>query len=234
MLNDVVTWIEAHEVTVGLLEATALFLVAWFGGLFSYFRRFRARPSVRIQDTASFVFLETVAATGEHPEGLRASFVINASLVNSSNEKIVLDQFELSYRTRSFRRSFSQRLLRLGFPSRPRKRLGESEKYMGVWFTDYPLDELKMEAATGVLEPKDHCAGYLLFTSYTFGAWNPKIEKERIAVRLRASLTSGTTLKTSARLRVTYDAKYAESFSPGLPAHVAHESTWNHDLSLAG
>lgn len=132
MLNDVTTWIEAHEVTVGVLKGAALVLVAWAGGLFAYLRRFKARPYLKIAETASFVFIENIPAEADRPRGVRASFVINLSLINASNERVVLDQFELSFQTYGFWRSHRQRLLRIAFPSRPRKRVGEGMKYMGV------------------------------------------------------------------------------------------------------
>lgn len=232
MLNDIAAWIESHQVTVGLFKGAALVLVAWIGGAFAYFRRFRAKPFLRIVETASFAFVEKVPATTDRPEGIRTSFVLNASLVNASNERVVLDQFELSYQTHSFRRSYRQRLLRIAFPSRPRKRIGEGVKYMGVWFTKYPLDELKMELIDGALEPKDQCGGFLLFTSYTYGSWNPRIDDDVIRVRLSASLTSRQRLSAKAKVRVSEDMKIAEELSPGFTAHVAHESTWNHDLSV--
>lgn len=232
MLSDIATWVESHPVTVGLLQATALVFIAWVSGLFAYFGRFKARPYLRIANTASFVFIERLPPTADHPTTMRASFVINASLINASNERVVLDQFELSYQAHSFWRSHRQRLLRLAFPARPRKRVGSGLKYMGVWFTEYPLDEVNLEVISGALDPKDHCGGYLLFTSFTYGSWNPRIRDGRVRVRLKAALTSHKRLSVSAKLRVTEDASFIEEFSPGLNAHVAHESTWNHDLSV--
>lgn len=233
MLNDIVAWIESHEITVGLLRDAVLVLLAWLSGAFAYFRRFRDKPYLRIVETASFAFVERFPATAERPEAMRTSFVLNASLVNSSNEKVVLDHFELSYQAHSFLRSYRQRFLRIAFPSRPRKRVGEGVKYMGVWFTEYPLDDFKMDVIDGNLEPKDQCSGFLLFTSYTYGSWNPQITDGEIRVHLNASLTSRQRLSTKAKVRVSEDTQFADDFSPGFVAHVAHESTWNHDLSVA-
>lgn len=233
MLNDIVTWIENHEITVGLLRDAVLVFFAWLSGAFVYFRRFRDEPHLRIVETASFVIVERVPATAERPEAMRTSFILNVSLVNSSNEKVVLDHFELSYQAHSFLRSYRQRLLRIAFPSRPRKRVGEGVKYMGVWFTEYPQDDLKMDVIDGKLESKDQCSGFLLFTSYTYGSWNPWITDGEIRIRLNASLTSRQRLSTKAKVRVSEDMQFADDFSPGLGAHVAHASTWNHDLSVA-
>ena len=103
---------------------------------------------------------------------------------------------------------------------------------MGVWFTEYPVDELKVETIHGILEPKETCGGYLLFSSYTYGKWNPKVKDKAVRVRLRLKLTSQDWLSRTTRLRVTDDKDFVEEFSPGFCAHVAHESTWNHDLSI--
>ncbi|ABM96697.1 hypothetical protein [Methylibium petroleiphilum] len=232
MLAEITDWIEAHEVTVDLLKAAAVVLLAWASGAFSYLRRFRRKPRLEVASTASFIYVERPSESTHPPNAMRASFVVNASLVNASNEKIVLDHFELSYRSKGFWRSHRQRLLRLGFPARPRKRVGEITKYMSVWITEYPLDEIKTAVIDGSLEPKESCGGYLLFTSFTYGAWNPKIKDEQVHVRLRAKLTSQQWLSKSARLRVVTDPAIVEEFSPGFVEHVAHESTWNHDLSV--
>lgn len=232
MLPEVIDWIETHEKTVDLLKWAAVLLVAWASGAFAYLRRYRLRPRLEIAETASFVYLEHPSEPKSPAPATRASFIINASLVNSSNERVVLDHFELSFRSFHFWRSYRQRLLRLAFPSRPRKRVGEVTKYMGVWFTEYPLDELKTAVIDGSLEPKESCGGYLLFTSYSYGSWNPKVSKNLVHVRLRAKLTSQEWLSKSAKLLVISDPAIVEEFSPGFVEHVAHESTWNHDLSI--
>jgi hypothetical protein len=232
MFDALATWIENHEHTVDLLKWLSVGVVAWASGLFSMLGRYKRGARLEIPETASLVFCEF----GKHPENgldtVRASFILNTALVNATNEKIVADQFLLSFKTIGLWRSHRQKLLRFAFPSRPRKQIGEGLKYMGVWFTEYPADELKMETASGSLEPKETCSGYLLFSSYTFGKWNPKIENDRIQTRLKLKLTSQTCLSRTVRLRVTSDRDFVEAFSPGFCAHVAQESTWNHDLSV--
>lgn len=232
MITEVTAWIEAHRTTVDLLKWVALLLLAWISGAFSFLRRYRRRARIEIAETASFVFVEHPTEPSGQPNAVRASFIISASLVNASNEKIVLDQFELSFCSVNVWRSHRQRLLRLAFPARPRKRVGRGTKYMGVWFTEFPEDELQPEVIDGSLEAKESCGGYLLFTSFSYGSWNPRISNDTVHVRLRAKLTSQEWLSTSARLRVVTDAVVVEEFSPGFLEHVAHESTWNHDLSV--
>ena len=232
MLDNIANWIEIHEHTVDLLKWVAAGLLFWVSGLFSMLGRYKRRARLEISESASFVYIEH----GKHPESgmdtIRASFVLNISLINATNEKIVANQFFLSFKTINFWRSHKQRLIRFAFPSRPRKRIGEGIKYMGVWFTEYPSDELKLETITGSLEPKETCGGYILFSSYTFGSWNPKIKNDTIQVRLRLKLTSQDWLSSSAKIRITNDSAFVEEFSPGFCTHMAHESTWNHDLSI--
>ncbi len=131
-MSEIIEWIELHNVTVGLLQAVVLMLIAWVAGLFSYLRKLTARPRLEIVETASFVFIEDLKDHDGKPKRVRASFIINASLINSSNEKVVLEQFLLSYRAHNIIRSFRQRLVRFAFPVRPRKRIGNGIKYMGV------------------------------------------------------------------------------------------------------
>jgi hypothetical protein len=227
---EVITWIESHRVTVGLTQSLALILLAWLAGAFRLLQALTRKPIVRIVDSASFVFIDSVSIEGKE-NALRAAYVINASLVNSSKERIVLDQFSLSYQTANPFRSFKQILVRIAFPARPRKRLGSGFKLMGVWFTNFPDEEYALPPALGALEPKDMESGYLLFSSFTWGSWSPVVADGQIRVKLKALLTSGEVLVTTARLHALYEPETAHEFCPGIIEHIAHESTWNHDLS---
>jgi hypothetical protein len=144
----------------------------------------------------------------------------------------VLEQFYLSFETENRWRSYRQKLVRIAFPSRPRKILGTGIKYMGVFFTEYSNEEGNHKVITGELDPKDACGGYLLFVSFTYGDWNPRIVDGRIKVRLNGVLTTGEKISSTATLRVERSRDWIEEFIPGLSEHVAHESTWNHDLSI--
>ena len=232
MVSEIVTWIEAHPATVSILNSAALIGVAWFAGAFSFLRRFRLKPRLEIAPTASFAYLERPKDQVDRGDCVRMAFVLNATLVNASNERVVLDHFLLSFRTEGFWRSNRQKLLRLAFPARPRKPVGEGEKYMGVWFTEYLDEGRPAPPIDGELEPKSLCGGYLLFVSYTYGNWNPEVWRGVTRIRLKAKLTSQRWLSCSADVRVIEDADYVESFVPGLLKHIAHDSTWNHDLSV--
>jgi hypothetical protein len=231
-MNELAAWIESHQATVELIKAGGLLFLAWISGLFSFLRRYRQKPVLEVAQTASFVYLERMEEFDGHKDVVRAAFVINASLINASNEKIVVDHFLLSFQTHDFWRSNRQKLVRIGFPSRPRKTLGICTKHMGVWFTQYPDDEVQMEHITGVLEPKELCGGYMLFTSFTWGSWSPRVRSDRVRVTLKVKLTSQKWLKKSVWLRVTSDAEKIEEMSPGLVQHLQHDTTWHHDLTI--
>ena len=155
-MEQLLAWLENHKVTTDLIKWVILLFIAWGTGLFKVIRRFNMRPSLKIVPTASFAYIEEFENyTDQHNNLLkntfRISYILNVSLINRSTEKIVLDEFKLSFKTISFFRSYKQELLRIMFPNRPRKRVGESQKYMGVWFTQFPLEELNIETITGEL-----------------------------------------------------------------------------------
>jgi hypothetical protein len=229
---EALAWIEAHPVTVGLIEAAVLVGAAWFTGVFAYFRRFVRRPKLRVARTASFVYLHEYPATAEEPAFTTAAFVINASVINRSIEKVVVDHFWLAYECSDRKRSFKQKLLKIGFPDRPRKRSGSSYKFMGVWFSKFPASELELESAEGILEPADIDSGYLLFVSKTYGTWSPTAVEGTVKIELSVELSSGDILKTRVTIRALRDSAFLDEFVPNLTEHVLHESVANHDLSV--
>ena len=179
----------------------------------------------------TFRFIEEIEEKDGLKNIVRASFIINVGLINRTNEKIVLDKLYLSFETNNFWRRYRQKLLRIAFPSRPRKIIGTGVKFMGVFFTEYLEEDGKFDVVTGRLEPKENCGGYLLFVSFTYGDWNPKIKNNRIMIKLNGILTSGEKLTSKAAIRIERSKEVIEEFVPGITEHVAHESTWNHDLS---
>lgn len=231
-IANIVAWIEAHQTTTELIQAALLLLIAWITGVFAYFRRFLRRPTLRVARAASFVYLHTEEATPSTPEVTTAAFVLNASLINRSNEKVVVDYFWLSYNCDDWKRRYRQKLLRVGFPDLPRKRSGESIKYMGVWFSHYPASDIQLESPQGKVEPSEMESGYLLFVSKTDGNWSPLIESEQVSVKLNVAVTSGACFTHKAKIRIMKDSQFLEEFVPNLKEHVLHESVANHDLSI--
>jgi hypothetical protein len=231
MIAQVISWIEGHRVTVGLIQAVTLLLIAWFTGIFRLVVTLTRRPKVRIAETASMIYIETPNIEERESE-IRAAFILNASIINSSRERIVLDQFLLSYQTLNPFRSHKQKLVRIALPSRPQKRVGTGWKLMGVWFTNFAGDESPLPPSTGRLESMHMESGYLLFVTYTWGGWSPAVADGKIRVRLKALLTSGDVLVHEARVRAVSDSSIISELCPGIIEHIADESTWNHDLSI--
>lgn len=231
-MEPVIAWIEKHQVTVGLLQSLGLLIIAWASGVFAFLRRYSRKPIVRVIPTASFAFVEEFEVHNGAKNAARVSFVLNVAVTNRTEEKIVVDEFSLAFKTRTLLRSWRQHLLRIPFPVRPQKRVGEGRKLMGVWFTEFPVEDFPQGVISGTIEGKESQGGYLLFVSFTHGAWNPKITTEGIPVELRAELTTGEVLTHRSVIRVVTDPIYVSEFCPKLPEHVAHESTWNHDLSV--
>jgi len=230
MLTSVVSWVELHPVTVEVALFAMAVAFAWFAGLFKLVRSYTRQSKLHLVKEASLVFLEDVVDEKEKRTCIRAAFILHAAVTNRTAEKIVVDTFGMSYRAVNRWLRFRRNLLRVAFPSRPRKSVGKGIKPLGVWFTQFLGEDLGIKEVTGVIEPKEYAAGYLLFVSYTWGDWNPLVESGRLKVWLRCHLTTGECLRSSALIRIERDRKYVEEMVPGLSEHIAHESTWNHDV----
>lgn len=225
-------WIEAHPVTIGIIQASIILLLAWITGVASYFRRYIRKPVLRIAPTASFAFLHESYDEEASKDVTIAAFIINASVINRSIEKVVVDYFWLSYPCDDRRRSEKQKLLRVAFPDLPRKRVGSGMKYMGVWFSDFPASTVNIESAQGKLEPSDIESGYLLFVSKTWGTWSPQVLNAKTAVNLNVELSNGKCLSDSTSIFVVRDEELANEFVPNFVEHVCHHTAVNHDLSI--
>ena len=230
-MDDLLTWIETHKVTIGIIQWAVLLIIAWLSGLFRLIWKNTIKPKLEIVPTASIIFYEEIQDE-IYTNPVRASFIIYANLVNRTNEKIVLQDFYLSFESENFWRSYKQKLLSVTFPARPRKIVGTGIKFMNVFFTEYPEEEVKLKAESGKLETKEMASGYVLFVSSTYGNWNPKIRDGYIRVKLHGILTNGETNTNKAPIRITQSKEIIDELVPGLVQHVAHESTWGYDLSI--
>lgn len=227
-MESILTWVETHPTTVNLLQWFLVVVVAWFAGVFRWVKIKTRSPKLEIIPTASMAFLEDLGEFKGISNTIRISFIVHASIVNKTTERIVIDQFKLGYRSYHLLKSMKQKILRQAFPAWPRKRLGEGYKLMGAFFTKYGDEKDEILSVSGAIESREVASGYLLFVSNTFGSWNPKIEDERVKIRLTCSLTTGEKLSHTGYLRITTDPAIIEEFCPGLISHVTHDSTWNH------
>ena len=80
---------------------------------------------------------------------------------------------------------------------------------------------------SGNIGSKEFQNGYILFVSFTYGSWNPKLIKDRVRLKILCKLTTGETLKDAAYIRITYDAEKFEKWVPGIIDQVGHESSWH-------
>ena len=117
---------------------------------------------------ASFCFLENLGDFDGHQNVNRVSFFIHASVVNRTPDKIVIDRFSLGFKTNDFRRNMRQNLLRVSYPSWPRKKLGTGFKLMSAFYTKYGDEKDALLSVNHIIETKEMASGYLLFvSSYT-------------------------------------------------------------------
>lgn len=216
-LADLIKWVEAHPTTIGIV----LFALA---GL-KIFKKITLRSKLEIIDTASLCFIEEKDEFEDHKNLVRVAFLINASVRNPSNEKIVVESFSLSYLTKRSFRAWSQNLYRRTLPNRPRTKMGSGVKYSNVFFTNYP-DDLQSLTMNGVIDPKEYQGGYIFFVSFTWGTWNPRFVNEKIKIRFQAKLTTGETCKDSASIRITKDRDFIENFIPGILDQIDHHTSW--------
>lgn len=227
-MDQIFSWIEGHPTTISIIEWTIVLLVGWFIGAFRWIKSVTKKPKLDLVSTASFAFVENIEELDGYRNVNRVSFFVHAAVINRTKETIVIDKFKLGYQCKNVIKSMRQSILRQAFPSWPRKRLGQSHKLMGAFFTQYGDEMDATLSVSGVVESKHLAAGYLLFVSNTYGSWNPLIKNESCKIRLSVELTTGEVLKCTQRIRVTDDPNLAEDFSPGILGHVGDSSTWNH------
>ncbi len=229
-MESAISWIEAHPTTTSLLQWAVVLLVAWALGAFRWLRQATIGPKLKCVPSASLCFVERLGNVDGFEDGVRASFIIHASVYNRTPNSVVIDRFVLCFKSKSIFRSMRQNLLRLAFPAWPRKRLGEGYKLMGAFFTSYADQHDSALSVSGRIEARDIASGYLLFVSNTYGSWNPVVEGEKVKVRVKVTFSVGGRRRASCWIRVVEDPAVVEEFCPGLVGHVGHESTWNHAI----
>lgn len=219
-------WLEQHNTTVDLLKWTAILVVAWIAGAFSFIRGLTRKPKTALITNASRCLVEEFDELNGKRMVMRAAFLLNAEVTNPSNENVTVKGFKLSYRHNRFWFPQSKELFSLSLPARPRQEMGSAIKVSKVFFSTFGdgYNDLTM---TGVLSPKDFQSAYLLFVSFTWGSWNPRIRNGRVRVRLSAEITTGETLRSVAEIAVTQDKEQFEKWVPGIIDQINHQSTWN-------
>ncbi len=224
-LAPLVDWIESHEKTVDLLKWLALLLVAWAVGLFKFLRQKFRLPIATIEEHTSRCLIEEFDEFQGHTNVVRASFLIEAGLVNTTSEPVVIRHFSLAVRRRRPWRPWKPELIALSLPARPRHPTGSSVKLLKNWFSKFS-DEFQDLTLHGEVDPKHHNSAYLLFVSFTPGNWSPKYDGEYVRVKILIHLTTGETRTAKGRVLITRNKEKFEEWVPGILEQVAHETAW--------
>jgi hypothetical protein len=224
-LAPAIDWIESHEKTVDLLKWAALLLVAWAVGLFKFTRQKLRRPTATLEEVTSRCLVEELSEFQGRRDAVRASFLVEVGLLNPTSEPVVVRYFSLAVPRRKLWRCWKPELIALSLPNRPRHQMGSGEKLIKNWFSNFP-DEFRDLTLSGMVEPKHHHSGVLLFVCFAYGTLVPRIDGDFIRVKAFVHLTTGETCKVSGKVRITRDKEKFEQWVPGIVAQVSHESAW--------
>ncbi|MZH02992.1 MAG: hypothetical protein F3745_06260 [Nitrospinae bacterium] len=226
-IAELVTWIESHPTTIEVSKWVLLFIIAWLSGVFKLIRKYTKKSQLKIIDTASFCFVDDINEFQGHTNVVRVAFLIDVSVINPTNEKIVIESFSLRYLTKRYFKKYSNSLYSSTLPNRPRAEMGSGIKISKVFFTDFNDDSSKL-TMDGVIGPKEFQNGYIFFVSTTWGSWNPRVLKKKIKVQVHARLTTGEICKDSFWIRVIKDKEFIEKWIPGIVKQIEHPGSWGH------
>lgn len=159
LFENQLAWLELHNTTIDLLKWLIILLIAWFSGFIKLIYKYTKKPKSVIIPSASIIYFESILEKDNIKNAVRCSYILNVKVTNLSKEKIFVDHFHISYKNYSLKRSMKQKLLRIPFPNRPRKILGDIEKLLSVFFTNYPVEKYDMVPANGILETNESQGG---------------------------------------------------------------------------
>lgn len=219
-IESYINWIEAHPITVDLIKWLTVIVIAWATGVFRFISSFIKKPNIEIITDASRIYIERLDDEENQRNVVRATFVIDADVVNPTNDKVHVRYFRLRFSRNKPLGIFSKEMHAISLPTRPRTKMGENYKVSKVFFT-YFNDGLDDLTVTGVLEPKESQNAFLLFNSTTHGNWEPRIKNGKVKVEVRAKLSTGELLKSKHWVPVTDDREFMEEWIPGIFEHVA-------------
>ncbi len=224
-IDSILGWIEQHPVTIEMVQWAALLLVAWLSGVFRLLRRYKRRCRLEVSSPTSRCFVEELEEFDGQKQVMRVAFLIDATVTNPTNEKAVIERFALSYQPEKIWPPFLGRLYAITMPSRPRSEMGGATKLSKVFFSII-LDGFEGTTMDGILESKQFQSGYLLFVSFTWGSWNPRVTNDEIRIKVEAKLTSGEVVKDTVWVKVNRDKERFNNWVPGIVEHISHESAW--------
>jgi hypothetical protein len=224
-LDRLVDWIESHEKTVDLLKWLVLLLVAWAVGLFKWIRQKLRQPIATLQEETSRCFVEEFNEFEGKKNVVRASFLLEVGLTNTTPEPVHIRHFSLLVRRRTFWRPWRPRLSALSLPARPQHATGSSLRLLKNWFSNFP-DQFRDLTLPGDVPPKQHQSAYLLFVHCGAGDAAARFYGDFIQVKALVHLTTGETRVVRGQIKFNRDAASFEAFVPGILVQVAHQSAW--------
>lgn len=198
--NDMATWIEAHPTTVDLAKWVAILAIAWFTGVFRFLRNLTRTPRLSISTVLGRAYVANESHDG-HEDAVKVAFLLNIEVANRSSERIVVNSFEIRYKTMRQLRRWGPRISAVTLPNRVRIKAGAAVKLMPNWFGCFP-DEIGHLTVDGKIDARDASSGYVLFVTHTFGSWNPKVNGGKIKVEVSTILTSGKRIAAKAHIDV--------------------------------
>ena len=173
-ISSLIIWIENHPATTEIIKGVILLLIAWGAGVFRLLGKFTKRGQLEIIDTASICFIEEKDEFEGHKNLVRVAYLINITMRNPSNEKVVVESFALSHLSTNKFKPYPKGIHSSTLPNRPRLEMGSGIKLCKVFFTNFSDDQSSNLTMNGVLAPKNFQSGYIYFVSFTWGTWNPQ------------------------------------------------------------
>ncbi len=226
-LTDLTNWLEAHPVTISVIQWVAIIAIAWIAGVFRLLKKYtRKCKAILIPSTSRCLIEKFKELDGKH-NVVRSSFLVDVKIINPTSERVVIEEFTLSYYKNNKWNTISKELQATSLPNRPRQKMGSGIKYMKVFFTNFD-DDMQDLTLDGNLSPKEFQNAYILFVSFTHGSFNPKIVNEKIKTRVTVKLTTGESLRSTQWIKATEDKNLLNNWIPEFIDQISNNMAWNH------
>lgn len=225
-LNEVVNYLNSHPHLINLFMFLLGLLVAWISGALKAIKGLSEKLDNRLRikidpATARVTFLKEC----EHgnTKAARFAFCLSLSLLNPTERKLTVTDFELRFKDK--RRCWSKGILPITFPNVPRQEIGESLKFLPVYFSRFPEMESifgREFSPNGTVQPGDTQSGYLLFMEEFHGNWLPQVAKKGVRIKVKCCDLRGRTY-TAKGWAPSISSEKTFSFIPGLDKYVTGE-----------
>jgi len=225
-LYEGINYLNSHPAWISLLVFLLGLLVTWISGglkaIKGLSQKLDNRLRIRIDPaTAKVTFLKEFQHDGK--KAARFAFCLSLSLLNPTEKKLTVSDFELKFK--DGRRRWSKGLLPITFPNVPRLEIGENVKFLPVYFSRFPEMERIFGSEfspNGRVQPGDIQSGYLLFMEEYHGSWLPRIMKK--GVRIKAECRDLRGRKYTAKgWAQSMSSEKTFSFIPGLDKYIEGE-----------